>query len=411
MKVGIIGSGVSGLICAYLLRHKHEITLYESDNKPGGHVNTVRINDKTGTHQIDTGFIVFNESNYPNFVRLLEHLEVESKKTRMGFSVRCANSGIEYSGESLHGLFGAKKNILDFKHWGMVRDIFRFHSLAKRNLKSQSSVEEFLSKHRFSHRFRDAFLLPLGSALWSCSTARFGKFPMEFVFDFLSNHKMLQSFDRPVWRVLKEGSRTYVDEMVKHIGNRLHLNTPVKKVFRTKTGINVDLADGTVATFDEIILACHADQSLRMIDQPMEKERKLLEAFPYEQNLVSLHSDDSLLPRRNSARASWNAYLPKNHSDKATVTYDMNILQGLSGPKPFCVSLNQEETIKADLHHGDFEFSHPTYHKGRKNAQKRHREFIRNQGISLCGAYWGYGFHEDGLCSGLRVCESFGERL
>tara|TARA_E500000331_G_C17045951_1_gene621771 strand:- start:44 stop:748 length:705 start_codon:yes stop_codon:yes gene_type:complete len=234
---------------------------------------------------------------------------------------------------------------------------------------------------------------------------------MEFVFDFLSNHKMLQSFDRPVWRVLKEGSRTYVDEMVKHIGNRLHLNTPVKKVFRTKTGINVDLADGTVATFDEIILACHADQSLRMIDQPMEKERKLLEAFPYEQNLVSLHSDDSLLPRRNSARASWNAYLPKNHSDKATVTYDMNILQGLSGPKPFCVSLNQEETIKADLHHGDFEFSHPTYHKGRKNAQKRHREFIRNQGISLCGAYWGYGFHEDGLCSGLRVCESFGERL
>ena len=411
MKVGIIGSGISGLICAYLLRHKHEITLYESDTKPGGHVNTVNINDETGPHKIDTGFIVFNESNYPNFVRLLEHLKVESKKTRMGFSVRCADSGIAYSGESLNGLFGAKKNILDLKHWGMVRDVFRFHSLAKRNLNSQSSVEDFLSKHRFSNRFRDAFLLPLGSALWSCSTARFGKFPMEFVFDFLSNHKMLQSFDRPVWRVLKDGSRTYVDEMVKQIGNRLHLNTPVKKVFRTKNGINVDLPDGTMATFDEIILACHADQSLKMIDSPLAEEKALLESFPYEENLVSLHSDDSLLPKRNSARASWNAYLPESHSSKATVTYDMNILQGLKSSKSYCVSLNQDESIESSLHHGDFKFSHPTYHKGRKNAQKRHREFIRNQGISLCGAYWGYGFHEDGLCSGLRVCESFGERL
>lgn len=411
MKVGIIGSGISGLICAYLLRRKCEVTIYESDVKPGGHVNTVEVKGETESHKIDTGFIVFNESNYPNFVRLLKHLEVESKKTRMGFSVRCAKSGIEYSGESLKGLFGASRNLIDFKHWGMVRDISRFHSIAKRNQKSQSSVDDFLSKHHFSQRFRDAFLLPLGSALWSCSTARFGKFPIEFVFDFLSNHKMLQSFDRPIWRVLKGGSRTYVDKMVKQIGNRLHLNTPVKRVYRTKEGVSLDLQDGTIATFDEVILACHADQSLRMIDQPTQEEKKLLEAFPYEQNLVSLHSDDSLLPRRNSARASWNAYLPEGHSEKATVTYDMNILQGLTCSQPFCVSLNQEESIETSLHHGDFKFSHPTYHKGRKEAQKRHREFIRNQGISLCGAYWGYGFHEDGLSSGLRVCEAFGERL
>ena len=411
MKVGIIGSGISGLICAYLLRHKFDVTLYESDDKPGGHVNTVEVISGGDTHKIDTGFIVFNESNYPNFIRLLENLEVESKKTRMGFSVRCANSGLEYSGESLQGLFGATQNLTDLKHWGMVRDIFRFHSIAKRNLRNQSSVNDFLAKHRFSQRFRDAFVLPLGSALWSCSTESFGRFPVEFLFDFLSNHKMLQSFDRPIWRVLKGGSRTYVDKMVKGIGDRLHLNTPVKKVERTKSGVDLDLPNGTVATFDEVILACHADQSLRLLDQPMREERKLLEAFPYEQNLVSLHSDDSLLPRRNSARASWNAYLPEGHSGKATVTYDMNILQGLSCSKPFCVSLNQEERIQTNLHHGDFRFSHPTYHKGRKDAQNRHREFIRNRGISLCGAYWGYGFHEDGISSGLRVCEAFGEKL
>jgi len=411
VKVGIIGSGISGLICAYLLRRKFDVTIYESDIKPGGHVNTVEVKGERGTQNIDTGFIVFNESNYPNFVSLLDHLEIESKTTRMGFSVRCDKSGIEYSGESLRGLFGAKRNLVDFKHWGMVREIFRFHSIAKKNLRTQESVDDFLLKNHFSQRFRDVFLLPLGSALWSCPSTKFGKFPMEFVIDFLSNHKMLQSFDRPIWRVLKDGSRAYVDQMVKNIGNRLHLNTPVKRVSRSKEGVNIELQDGTNARFDEVILACHADQSLKMIDQPTHEEKKLLEAFPYEQNLISLHSDDSLLPRRNSARASWNAHIPEAHSEKATVTYDMNILQGLSCSQPFCVSLNQERSIESNKHHGDFKFSHPTYHEGRKSAQKRHREFIRNQGISLCGAYWGYGFHEDGLSSGLRVCEAFGERL
>jgi len=409
VKVGIIGSGISGLICAYLLRHKCEVTLFESEAKPGGHVNTVEVREGLDTRKIDTGFIVYNENNYPNFVRLLDLLKVDSKSTRMGFSVRCEKTGLEFSGESIRGLFGARQNITDFKHWKMAREIFRFHSIAKDHHNSQSSVNEFLSEHSFSQRFKDTFLLPLGSALWSCSTARFGSFPMEFVLDFLSNHQMLQSFNRPVWRVIKDGSRTYVDSIIQCLGKRLHLNTPVKKVSRTKQGVTLDLPDGTIAMFDEVILACHADQSLKLIDQPLAEEKSILKAFPYELNLVSLHSDDSLLPIRKSARASWNAYLSPTQTDKATVTYDMNILQGLKSSKPYCVSLNQEKSIEKSLHHGDFEFAHPTYHKGRKVAQERHREFIRNQGISLCGAYWGYGFHEDGLSSGLRVCEAFGE--
>ena len=411
MKVGIIGSGISGLICAYLLRHKYDVVLYESDSKPGGHVNTVQVENGLDIQNIDTGFIVFNEDNYPNFVRLLDRLGVESQSTRMGFSVRCEKSGLEFSGESLRGLFGSMQNIKDLKHWKMVRDIFRFHSIAKRNLNSQTLVKDFLSEHFFSQRFRDKFLLPLGSALWSCSMARFGMFPMEFVLEFLSNHQMLQSFHRPIWRVVKGGSHTYVDTIVKCLGKRLHLNTPVRKVSRTQQGVTLNLQNGTIAKFDEVILACHADQSLNLINQPLEEEKKILKAFPYEKNLVSLHSDDSLLPTRKSARASWNAHLPIMQTDKATVTYDMNILQGLESSEHYCVSLNQEKNIKRNLHHADFEFSHPTYHGGRKSAQERHSEFIRNRGISLCGAYWGYGFHEDGLSSGLRVCNAFGESL
>jgi len=329
----------------------------------------------------------------------------------MGFSVRCEKTGLEFSGESIRGLFGARQNITDFKHWKMAREIFRFHSIAKGHHNSQSSVNEFLSEHSFSQRFKDTFLLPLGSALWSCSTARFGSFPMEFVLDFLSNHQMLQSFKRPVWRVIKDGSRTYVDSIIKCLGKRLHLNTPVKKVSRTKQGVTLDLPDGTIAMFDEVILACHADQALHLLDSPTPDEVSLLEKFPYEKNLVTLHSDDSLLPNRKSARASWNAYIPKEKQNHAVVTYDMNILQNLPTNEPFCVSLNQQNSICGNAIHQNFEFSHPTYHAGRKDAQKQHDSFIRNRGISLCGAYWGYGFHEDGLNSGLRVCKAFGASL
>ena len=411
MKIAVVGSGISGLACTHLLKNDHDVTLYEADAKPGGHVNTVEVSGRTGTYQVDTGFIVFNEQNYPNFVKLLEQLGVESQPTRMGFSVRSEKPDIEYSGESFRGLFGHLRNLADPLHWKMALDILRFHKLAKENPPGQETVEDFLKTHRFGNRFKECFLLPLGAALWSCSTTRFAQFPMEFVMDFLANHQMLQVANRPVWRVLKGGSRSYVDKIVSQLGNRLRLNAGVEKVTRTEQGVELSFPDGTSQIFDEVILACHADQALRLIASPSADEVALLKSFPYEKNMVSLHSDDSLLPRRKSARASWNAYLSKESKRQAIVTYDMNILQNLPTDEPFCVSLNQRNRISESALHDEFEFSHPTYHKGRKEAQKRHESFIRNRGISLCGAYWGYGFHEDGLKSGLRACNAFGASL
>ena len=411
MKIAVIGSGISGLICAHLLKDEAEVTLFEAADKPGGHVNTVDVKGKTGNFAVDTGFIVFNEQNYPNFVKLIQQLGVESQKTRMGFSVRSEELNLEYSGEGPAGLFGNVRNLTDRHHWGMVMDILRFHKVAEQLTDPNESVESFLQRHNFGKRFIEMYLLPLGSALWSCSVDRFGQFPMEFVTDFLANHQMLQVRNRPVWRVLKGGSRTYVDKIVDQLGERLRLSCPIRKVKRTEGGVEITLPDGTVESFDEVILACHADQSLKLLDSPTSEETSLLKAFPYEDNAVSLHSDDSLLPRRPASRASWNAYLPSDKREQAVVTYDMNILQSLPTKEPFCVSLNQKNAINPHLHHQTFNFSHPTYHTGRKEAQKRHREFIRNKGISLCGAYWGYGFHEDGLTSGLRVCEAFGASL
>lgn len=411
MKFAIIGSGISGLACAHLLKKNHEVVLFEAANKPGGHVNTVDVKGCSGDYRVDTGFIVFNEQNYPNFVRLLEILDVQSQPTRMGFSVRSERTGIEYSGESILGLFGGFKNLTDPKHWGMVWDLLRFHRLAEGRGNEDETVGEFISRHRFGKRFAEAFLLPLGSALWSCSVDRFSSFPIEFLTDFLSNHNMLQAYNRPVWRVLQGGSRTYVDKIVEGLGDRLRLSTPIRSVERFENGVTLSLPDGSTQWFDQAILACHADQSLKILDGAESEEIELLQKFPYEQNKVCLHSDDRLLPRRTSARASWNAYLPREKKDHSVVTYDMNILQSLPTKEPFCVSLNQESSIDPSLRHADFTFEHPTYHPGRKSAQAMHPSFIQRRGISLCGAYWGYGFHEDGLASALRVCKSFGEEL
>ena len=411
MKIAIVGSGISGLICAHLLCRKYDVTLFEAEGKVGGHVNTVTTFGKSGKFQIDTGFIVFNEKNYPNFVRLIHNLGVRSQPTRMGFSVRSEILGYEYSGETIVGLFGHPRNLTDLNHWGMVRDILRFHKLAKPGDHSEESVHEFISRTKLGRRFRENFLLPLGSALWSCPEERFETFPMEFVSDFLANHQMLQAQNRPVWRVITGGSNTYVEKIVETFAGKLFLNAPIRRVEREGNQVRMRLSDGTTSLFDEVILACHANQSLSLLKSPTAEEVALLQAFPYENNMVSLHSDDSHLPKRRTARASWNAYLSNKENENALITYDMNILQNLSTTEPFCVSLNQKNGIPDELHHADFQFSHPTYHSGRKRAQLGHKYFIRNRGISLCGAYWGYGFHEDGLVSGLRVCNAFGMKI
>ena len=411
MKIAVIGSGISGLICGYLLGKSHDLTIFEADSKPGGHVNTVEVQGSSGIQRVDTGFIVFNEENYPNFCRLLEVLEIESQTTRMGFSVSCERTGFEYSGETLKGFFGSMRNWASSGHWGMLRDILRFHKIGQEPDRSSGSVEDFVKTHGFGKRFVEYFLYPLGSALWSCPKEKFEAFPMEFVLHFLKNHKMLQVGKRPVWRVIKGGSASYVNKIVENLGSRLRLNAEIASVERLDGAVKVDLQNGESMHFDEVILACHADQSLRLLKNAEEEESQLLNCFPYESNLVTLHSDESLLPKRKSAWASWNARIPRDKSLKATSTYSMNILQGLQDDTQFCVSLNQDLLIDDESRCGDYHFSHPTYHANRAEAQGKHSAFIRRKGISFCGAYWGYGFHEDGLTSGLKVCESFGESL
>ena len=415
MKIAVIGSGISGLICGYLLGKSHDVTILEADSRPGGHVNTVRVNGESGSHSVDTGFIVFNQLTYPNFCKLLENLRVKSKATRMGFSVSCESTGIEYSGESISGLLGSLRNVSDPGHWMMIKDILRFHRLNQdvsgRKKCENQTVDEYVSKNKLGKRFVTHYLHPLGSALWSCPTEKFGEFPMEFVLEFMDNHQMLQVRNRPTWRVIEGGSKTYVDSILKKIGNRLRLNSPVRSVIQVGKKVEVSLSDGTSDKYDEVILACHADQSMKLLRNSRDEGYGVLKDFPYEKNKVTLHSDETLLPKRKAAWASWNARIPANNQAKATSTYSMNILQGLQDRQQFCVSLNQDDLINTDLHNSDYNYSHPTYSPGRSVAQARHKEFIRRKGISLCGAYWGYGFHEDGISSGIRVCEAFGENL
>ena len=411
MKVAVIGSGISGLVCAYLLDRYHDITVFEASGKPGGHVHTVGTKGKNGTHQVDMGFIVFNEANYPGFCKLLEQLGVGSKATRMGFSVSDDSLGIEYSGESKKGMFGSLRNIANPFHHKMVFDILKFHKVAKlENLKEGETVSEFVNRHQLGRRFQTHYLYPLGSALWSCPENTFASFPMEFAIDFFSNHKMLQVKGRPVWRVVKGGSRAYVDKIVDILGDCIRLNSPVHSVVRMSDSVKI-VTDQGEETFDEVIMACHADQSLRLLQSATPAEREALECFPYENNEVLLHTDTSVLPKRTSAWASWNAKTDGKNGGKSTVTYNMNILQGIEDETQFCVSLNQGGRVKRETHIEEVDFSHPTFAKGRKEVQTRHTEFIRNDRVSFCGAYWGYGFHEDGLQSGLRVCKAFGEEL
>ena len=411
MKIAVVGSGISGLVCAYLLGRSHEVKLFEASNKAGGHVHTVDAQGGNGSHRVDMGFIVFNETNYPGFCKLLEKLDVGYKTSRMGFSVSDKTSNIEYSGESFRGLFGSVRNITDPYHYKMVVDILKFHKLANtRNLKESETIEEFVTRYNFGHRFQSHYLFPLGSALWSCPENSFSSFPMEFVVDFFSNHKMLQIKGRPVWRVIEGGSSTYVEKIVKILGNRIVLNTPVLKVSRNRKFIEVVSQNG-IETYDEAILACHANQSLRLLQYPTKEEEDALKCFPYEQNQVLLHTDSKVLPKRKSAWASWNAKSQHQADVKSTVTYNMNILQGINDKINFCVSLNQTDLVDSNKHIQEEFFEHPMYTTNRKNVQSNHRNFIRNNGISLCGAYWGYGFHEDGLQSALRVSKEFGEEL
>lgn len=414
MKIAIIGAGISGLTVAYRLGLAHDITLFEANDYLGGHTNTVEV-DLDGERQvIDTGFIVFNDWTYPNFIKLLDELGVRSQPTSMSFSVRCDAANLEYNGSSLNGLFAQRRNLARPSFYRMLAGILRFNRDAPEWMLSQpatdeTTVGEFLARHRYSREFAEHYLLPMGAAIWSCPVGTFENFPIRFIVEFYKNHGLLSVRNRPTWRVIEGGSRNYVAKMSERFRDRVRLSTPIEQVRRSANEVLIIPRSRPPESFDHVVFACHSDQALRMLAEPTATERDVLSEFPYGRNIAVLHTDRSVLPKRRRAWASWNYHLagrPASHaSSMATVTYQMNLLQHLRSKHVFNVTLNSEEQIASEKVLRRFEYHHPIFTVRRAVAQARHRELINVHRTSFCGAYWGNGFHEDGVVSALRVCE------
>jgi predicted NAD/FAD-binding protein len=412
MKLAIVGSGISGLVAAYRLHADHEITLFEANNYLGGHTNTVDVEFDGERQAIDTGFIVFNDWTYPHFIALLDELGVASQPTTMGFSVCDEQTGLEYNGETLNSLFAQRRNLLSPRFYRMLADIMRFNREARKMVahsSDETTVGEFLAKHKYSRAFIDQYLLPMGAAIWSCPTGTFSEFPIRFIVEFYQNHGLLSVVHRPTWRVIQGGSRTYVQAMTRTFRDRIRLQSPVQSLRRFASYVEVQVQGGQTERFDHVILACHSDQALQIVgEQATPIEREVLGSFPYSHNVAVLHTDSAVLPRARRAWASWNYRLTNSaaSTSAATVTYNMNILQRLQSRHTFCVTLNDESRIAPARVLRRFHYQHPIFTTRRAAAQARHTELLTANRTSFCGAYWGNGFHEDGVKSALAVVEA-----
>ena len=415
MKIAIIGSGIAGLTCAYLLNRRHAITLFEAESWVGGHTHTVPVSLDGQHYAIDTGFIVFNDWTYPNFIHLLRQLGVRYQPTEMSFSVHDPRSGVEYNGNNLNSLFAQRSNLLSPRFWGMLQDILRFNREALRDLEegriaADLTLGQYLQQHGYGQRFIDHYIVPMGAAIWSMSLEGMLGFPLQFFVRFFRNHGLLSVSDRPQWYVIEGGSSAYVEPLTRDFLQHIRSNCPVQRIERDASGVTVHSAAGS-ERFDKVVLACHSDQALALLAKPSEAEQQILGALPYAENDVVLHTDTRLLPRRPLAWASWNYRLGGPRQQPAAVTYNMNILQGIKAPHTFCVSLNQSEAIAPDKVLARFRYAHPQYSLAGMAAQARWEEIHGVQHSYYCGAYWANGFHEDGVVSALRVASAFGEQL
>lgn len=414
MKIAIIGSGIAGLTTAYTLHPHHEITVFEAGAYAGGHTHTVRVEVGGRTLDIDTGFIVFNDRHYPHFSRLLGELGVQTQKTTMSFSVRHDPSGLEYSSASANHLFAQRRTLISPRFHRMWFDILRFNREAA-SLEGvdgdTTTVEEYVGNRRYSAQFLEQYLTPLGASLWSCPPGTFRSFPIRFVVDFMANHQMLQLRGQPVWRVIRGGSRRYVEALTRGFAHLIRLNTPVARVRRLDDGVRVRDSGGAEGRFDHVVFACHADQALRLLGNDADaREREILGAFPYQPNDAILHTDPAVLPRNRKVWSSWNYHIPVVDPAAVKVTYNMNVLQTLESDTVINVTLNEEDGIDPARVLGRFRYEHPIFTRQRSDAQSRHHELVGHRRSSFCGAYWGYGFHEDGVRSALAACSRLGQK-
>ncbi|GLQ45963.1 dehydrogenase [Dyella lipolytica] len=410
MRIAVVGSGIAGLVSAWLLSRKYSVTLFEANAYLGGHTHTHDIELHGRHYAVDTGFIVFNPTHYPLLTRLFAELGVASQPTTMSFSVHSEASGVEYNATSLDALFCQRRNLISPRFIGMVRDLLRFYREAPSLLQDDASdptLGEWLAEHRYGAAFRDEHLVPMASALWSSPSRDILAFPARYLAQFMHHHQMLQVSGRPEWRVVKGGSHSYIHAMRHRWLVQERLNCPVLCVHRRPDGVAIRTHEG-VDRYDHVVMACHSDQALGTLADPTPSERSILGAIPYQANDVVLHTDASLLPRRKKAWAAWNAFVPKRRDDACTVSYCMNLLQGIDAPEPLVVTLNRTDVIDPAKILRRMHYHHPVYTRASVAARQRKAEIQGPQRTWFAGAYWGWGFHEDGMRSAVEVARGLG---
>jgi uncharacterized protein len=415
-KIAIIGSGISGLTCAYLLDKDHEVSVFEKNDYVGGHTATVDVHHLGRDYAIDTGFIVFNDRTYPYFNRLLALLGIEGQDTQMSFSVHNRQTGFEYNGHGINALFAQRSNVFSLKFWRLIGEILKFNRLCKAefysgNINPAANLGHFLRQHQFSDFFCQHYILPMGAAIWSTSLSDMKKFELKFFIRFFYHHGLLNISDRPQWKVVPKGSRSYVEAILGALTKPVQTSIDIDSVSRGEDGVLIHFDNGQSQRFDEVIFACHSDEALRLLADPSLDESRILGGIPYSPNEVILHTDTSLLPDRELAWASWNYRLDDTVSRPASVTYNMNILQNIQSDTTFCVTLNQGEKIDPTKVLRRFVYHHPVLNEASVAAQQQRELICGQRGCHFVGAYWYSGFHEDGVRSALDVTRRFGQSL
>ncbi len=407
MRIAIVGTGISGLVCAHLLGARHDVTVFESDARPGGHTNTVTVEVEGDVHHVDTGFLVYNERNYPGLVTLFDRLGTATKPSDMSFSVSDEVTGVEWKGTSPSTVFAQRRNLVRPAFLRMLRDIGRFNGIARTLLEGPAdhsvTIADLLAAHRWSPQFTEWYLTPMGASIWSADPTTFFDMPAVTFARFFDNHGLLGLGNQPAWRTVTGGARTYVEAILGPLGDRVRLSSPVEKVTRGDDGVELVTPRGA-EHFDQVVVATHGDQALAVLSDPSRQEREILGAFRYQPNRATLHTDERLLPRNRRAWASWNYHRIEPRPEVATLTYRLASLQGVNARSELLVTLNRDDAVREDRVIETFDYAHPVFDAAAIAAQARHDELSGVRRTWFCGAYWGYGFHEDGLQSAARVC-------
>ncbi len=413
-RIAIIGSGISGLTCAYLLHKKYDITIFEKNNYVGGHTNTIEVTDNETQIPVDTGFIVMNHKNYPLFTELLKRLDVELQDSNMSFGHFDLNKYFYYNTDTIRGLFAQRKNLLSLKFYKLLWDIIRFFRIANKDLDSPTrmkklndySLGKYLKELNLGQEFIDSYLIPMGSAIWSTPTDKMMDFPLKSFLHFYRNHGLLSVNEHPQWRTIKGGSYQYVKKILDKTKCPVHCNTPVESITRETKGVSIITKTGRKETFDKVIIATHADEAYKILSDPTEEEKNLLSTWRYSQNKTFLHTDISLLPPNTDAWASWNFCRGKNKDD-LTLTYYMNKLQKLKTNKTYLVTLNPQQEINPTKEILEIDYTHPQFDFENVKKQKQLSKISKDRTF-YCGSYHGYGFHEDGVRSAVDICKKLG---